>query len=267
MHKPRFRGCWMPPVLFDLLNQRTISPQEVMLLMAVDSMTDPDNKPCHISNDWLARLLNVKPNHVKLMIRRLTQRGLLKQTHKAGPKGLTTAWAWPPTIEFNFANYTKGGGSPHPLASPLKGEARVGEGEHRPPRKGEKKTPSRWTVYATRLHDAISSVREIPKSARLWEWAEAISKLHKVDGFAPHHIGRVMQQYSNLIRQGDLIKDNSDRVPIAYTGAIFRQKFNRIEDGLRRVASRPQEKPEPRITATYVEEDCEDQTRKDSKSN
>lgn len=95
----------------------------------------------------------------------------------------------------------------------------------------------RWRKYATQLGDAIASVRKVNVTSKITGWAESFRKLHQVDGVPVLKIRKILKWYCRQIREGDLIKDNASFIPVAYSGATFREKFLRIEDAMKRMGS------------------------------
>ena len=112
----------------------------------------------------------------------------------------------------------------------------------------------RWIEYATLLKGAIGSVRKVNKTSDTWRWAEALSKLQSVDSYLPRRIRTVLKWYCHQLQKGDLIKDNSSFIPIAYSGANFREKFLRIEDAIKRLSKNDVERG-PRIRVVREEDE------------
>lgn len=109
----------------------------------------------------------------------------------------------------------------------------------------------KWTLYATKLHNAINKVRSTGK-VNITTWAMAIRKLNTVNGFHCHHIRDVLDWYCKTLEQeGDLILNNPHYIPIAYSGQAFKDKFTLIEQA--RDRRKPPPPKEPKLTGDELD--------------
>lgn len=112
--------------------------------------------------------------------------------------------------------------------------------------KEKKQTPKetkpvhpRWINFATQLAMAISTGRKVNSKSKISGWAQSFKKLHDTDGIPTLRIRRVLKWYCHQVeKEGDLIQENSKYLPIALSGGAFREKFLRIEDAMKRQASK-----------------------------
>ena len=254
MHKQHFRGCWLRPEILELWKNKEINSKEVLLLLLIDSLVDPKGKDCWASNAYLEGWTGDSPKTISGIITRLKKLGLLIQTGFNGRRRyLTTAWSHLDNQTTSKTGSQTTGKTGSPLNKDLinlnislphqrddDGRA-VYEESNQKNSKG--KLHPRWGKFAIQLYQAIESVRVVPKNTQLWRWAQAISKVQSIDGQTPLHIRNVLKWYCKQIRKGDLIKDNSSFIPIAYSGVVFREKFTMIEGAMNRAkAQAPKQK-------------------------
>ena len=88
------------------------------------------------------------------------------------------------------------------------------------------------------LAESIATVRKINLTTKVSSWATSFRKLHDIDGIPVPRIQDVLKWYCKQICSGDLIRENSSYLPVAYSGPAFREKFARIEDARSRRADR-----------------------------
>lgn len=260
-----FRGCWCPAEVFALVEDGTINAREAFLLMVVDSLVNINGNDCWASNEYFGRVLRVKKTQVVEMIAHLKRLGLLEQTGfngrqrflrpswvlKSGYRKTGSLGTGKPVPQVPENRYPDGSQTANPpersKENQQSSDAEVrnidsniylSQGDEPPERvngSSSKQSPHpRWHRFASILAESISAVRGINVSSKLPSWAQSIEKIHRLDGVPIPRLQNVLKWYCTQVRKGDLIKDNSSYLPIAYSGTAFREKFLRIEDAMRR---------------------------------
>jgi len=90
------------------------------------------------------------------------------------------------------------------------------------------RTGQTYVRMAEQLRNAISSVRTVSKRSKPSTWANAFRLLHTRDGTSMEELRRVLKWYCRTVRKGDLIRDNPEYIPIAYSGPEFRKKYEKV---------------------------------------
>lgn len=101
------------------------------------------------------------------------------------------------------------------------------------------KTPQhpRWKKFATKLEEAIQQVKKVNATSKKSQWAKQFELLHTRDGIPIPRIRSVLVWYCIEL-------PNQDKyLPVAYSGAAFRQKFFKIEDAMDRMLVPPPAPP------------------------
>ncbi len=229
-HQRHFRGGWMRPEIFDLMEKGVITAKESILLMVVDSLVKTGGDDCYASNEYLGGILRSKRSQIKLMISHLRELGLLIQTGFNGRKRfMVTAWSHLPQ---GVGKPTLSG--PETQPADLEGTSREREDISAvSPRNGKELHP-RWFKMAHQLGKAIAKVRKVNNNSKATPWALSLRLLSEKDGITKDRIRRVMNWYCGQLQEGDLIRNNPNYVPVAYSGQAFREKFLRIEDAMNR---------------------------------
>ncbi len=254
--KKHFRGSWFRAELYDLLEEGDISPRESILLMVIDSLVNVKGNDCYASNKYLGQILHVSERMVRNMIEHLRELKLVRRTGFNGKRRtLVTAWSRVPQPIKRGRKSTSA-----QTGNVLPGRAEIGfrginsssidtSKENRkslspqPSADGESRTATsngntplhpRWRRFASMLANAITTVRKVNLSSKLNSWAQAMRKIHDLDGIPIPRLQEVLKWYCTRVRKADLIRDNSSYLPIAYSGSAFRGKFLRIEDALKR---------------------------------
>lgn len=237
---PKFRGVWMPPEVWEKLYTGEICAQEAIILLLVDSMCGK-KRDCYAGNDYIGSFVGTKKSQTSEMVRHLKDLGLLVQTRFDGRRRFL-ACAWTRLVPSNQTSGKPESSVPEnrKLYRPPTGDSSLSvapdgdhDGETDSSRNGNILHP-RWLKFATDLADAIASVRKINPRTKKSGWAQAFRRLHEVDKVPVLDIREVLRWYCSVVRQGDLIQDNSSYIPIAYSGATFREKFLRIQDAMER---------------------------------
>lgn len=104
-----------------------------------------------------------------------------------------------------------------------------------------------WEEMATNLRAAIEKTHKVPKSQTPKKWAPYFKKLLTLDGISEVQIKKVLQWYCQALPERD------PYLPIAESGRIFRDKFGRIENAMKRTQQ---------ISGTVEHEDTEATTTK-----
>jgi len=228
---PYFRGCWMRPEIFELIEAQTITCKEAILLMVIDSLVNISGKDCYASNGYLGKYIGVEDRQVQRMIAKLKELELVQQTGFTGRRRLlATTWSRIQTRHGCLCRHVT-----HDVPININKDINNNPEPEAPGRKNPKSHP-RWKKFATHLNEAISEVRKVSHSSSLGQWALSFHKLHTRDGVEIPRIRKVLKWYCAHIRKGDVIRSNDDFVPVAYSGNAFRQKFIRIEDAMLRLS-------------------------------
>jgi len=273
-HEKQFRGVWMSPEVIEMVENGEISCKEAILLMVIDSLIKHKGKACFASNDYLGSRIHSKKRQVMDMIQHLKKLEILEQTRFDGRRRfLATIWSASRIADTRkkvrqtrgkrYVRHAEKGTSLLSSKEVSSKEVKESISASKNPdadgvnvSKGKKGWNShpRWIEYATLLKGAIGSVRKVNKTSDTWRWAEALSKLQSVDSYSPRRIRTVLKWYCHQLQKGDLIKDNSSFIPIAYSGANFREKFLRIEDAIKRLSKNDVERG-PRIRVVREEDE------------
>lgn len=88
-----FTGIWLPPDVFNYIEEGKLSPPELTLLAVVEATASVD-EGCILKNEELAALTNRTPNHVSHMISKLVSLKLLRSVHGEF-RQLFTSWSNP----------------------------------------------------------------------------------------------------------------------------------------------------------------------------
>jgi hypothetical protein len=268
-HEKQFNGTFIPAELHEYIENKTINPREFLLLTIVASLINIKKEDCFASNRYLAEKIGCKETQVKLMVSHLKEIGLLIQTGFDGRKRyLATFWSHhiikpiPKTNSRKTVWQTVGKPSgrhtenrleiykeeidpvynsplsndKEELHSPCLATDESVSGDNL--KKLEYKTNPVWKQYANKLKEAIGTVRKLPITSNISKWELPLFKIHDLDKFPIDRIERVLNWYCKELQKGDLIRDNSNFIPIAYSGAAFREKFERIEAAMLRQKSK-----------------------------
>ncbi|RLF30306.1 MAG: hypothetical protein DRN14_00185 [Thermoplasmata archaeon] len=93
----------------------------------------------------------------------------------------------------------------------------------------QKTDERRWTRYAKKLSDAISTFRKVNSKSKLRSWGQSIKQLHTIEKIEIKRLKRVLLWYCKTITGGV-----PEFIPEAFSGAAFREKFLRIESAMQR---------------------------------
>jgi len=95
-HEKKFTGWWIPAYVVELLQDKTISKSELLLLGAIHGFTDK-GKGCYASNEYLGKLIGVSASRIGYLVNHLKELGLVKQTKFDGRhRWIITRWDVPP---------------------------------------------------------------------------------------------------------------------------------------------------------------------------
>lgn len=254
-HQKRFRGNWVRPEVFHLVETKQLTPSEAFLLLIVDNFVEYGGEDCYASNEFLAEKLGVGTRMVQLNLAKLRKLGLLVITGFDGRKRfLCTTWS-----NLQERSVLHGRGEVNFVPGP-KDTSRlevVRNGTY--PKKGPRKTQDsgggiykvnkedderrlkvvqikkdEYQSFATDLLHMVSSVRKVNARSKPQTWFLAFRLLHTEDGIPLDRIRSVLEWYrKELETSGDLISNgNPNFIPIAYTGQKFREKFDSLEGSM-----------------------------------
>ena len=72
------KGIWIPAEIWELMIIGEISVREVQLLSIIKNLEDSE-KNCFASNEYFAKVLNVRKNYISRMIANLKSKGFIEQ--------------------------------------------------------------------------------------------------------------------------------------------------------------------------------------------
>ncbi len=80
--------------LFELLEEGTVNPREVILLMVIDSLVNVKGDDCYVSNEYLGKMVGVHERKIRGMIEHLRELKLIRRTGFNGRRRtLVTTWS------------------------------------------------------------------------------------------------------------------------------------------------------------------------------
>lgn len=277
----KFRGNWVRPEIFYMVDRGDISIPEAWLLLLIDNFVEHGKKDCWASNTHFAKTLRCQERNIRKMLTKLKRLGLVYQTgfdgrirylatswshHQPGPGGPGALQPGPPVLSRQVPQ-DQATRSPRTRLSP------ADNGKNRAiPRKiivrlkrliykgniqVEKQhcltcRETDWKKVSKVLEEAISKVRTIPATAKRNTWHEHIRKVHTLDGIAVNEVVAVVEWYATtLVKEGDPSRTKSF-LPEAFSGAAFRKKWDQLVSARNR---RGGQAPKPKMK--MVAEDLE----------
>jgi hypothetical protein len=101
-------------------------------------------------------------------------------------------------------------------------------------------TEKKWARFAGKLRTSLQTHRKVHPTSTAKAWGEHFRKLHTTDKVPIKHIKIILNWYCQQIAQeGDIIKNgNTSYLPVVFSGAAFRKKFNQLEEAMRRHAKK-----------------------------
>jgi biotin operon repressor len=257
-YEKQFRGCWCPAEILTLIESGDISCQESILLLLIDSLVNATGEDCYASNAYFAKKLDISKTRITRMISKLKKMGLIVQTQFTGRKRyLKTTWSrldidskdsqLSTTRSQTTRSQTTRQTSRKRLGSLVENDysntrldkdytiqQTIAEGACRPScdktaSPDDLRNHPRWRRYAEQFAQAISKTRQLNKTSKISQWANSFYKIHKLDGVPIKRLRSVLKWYCRQWELGDLIRENSDYIPVASSGRAFRKKFDAIE--------------------------------------
>lgn len=236
--EPRqFRGCWVSPALFDLVEQEVISPTEAWMLLNIDSF-QRQGRECFISNKELGARAGVGERQAVEHLLRLVKTGLVhRETSKDGKGTRRILTVLPLDEEGGTRNSAYGGGTRN-SALTVRGKPRnklhknvtrtikqSGGGEDTPHRTD---IARKFVKMAEQLAHAISTVRKVNTTSKISGWARSFLHLHTVDGVPTKRIRRALKWYCTAYPSFN----RQPYFPMAESGDAFRKKLSKVEDAM-----------------------------------
>ena len=255
-YRRQFRGCWCPTELFEAVEKGDISKADAWLALTIDSYVQFSGKDCFASSKFLAKKTSVHKDQIRVMLHRLKKAGIIIQTGFDGRRRfLRTIWSrfCDPAAFLGCGNSTHSyqshqpacGESPHPacgqsphsqhnihslLNNTLSGPQSRSQTESTSNTShSQKNEHPRWLSYAKKLHSAIATVHKVNYTSKLHSWSHSFKLLHTKDGIAIPRIKSILMWYCKEFPNQDTY------LPIANSGASFREKFLRIEAQMKRM--------------------------------
>lgn len=225
-HKKRFRGNFVRPEIFDMVEDGIISTQEAWLLLVIDNLVEHKGDDCWASNAYFGRILSKSEKTVERMITKLKGLGFIEQTDFDGRKRfLKIVWSdssntkTDPTKMRNQTRQKRGSRPDKNEEHNIRNREEYNTPRSTPRRQPDSSKLSRWERYASKLAAAYG--KKLNKT-KLRQWADHFRKLHEIDGVNIREIRHILDWYIPEIPKKE------EFTPIAQCGESFRKKFNKL---------------------------------------
>jgi DNA-binding MarR family transcriptional regulator len=250
------KGIWIPAEIWNLMIIGEISVREVQLLSIIKNLEDSEQN-CFASNEYFAKVLNVRKNYISRMIANLKSKGFIEQVKFDGRRRQMKTLIVPDgdrtlTINQESEHHKEGDSAYHKQCNAeLHNRAR---------------RPLTTLKVDNKVYTATSgfgfSQDQIPNDCDSFDF-ECCDKLQKTlpPKKRKQSIPKTWPNQFRLIREQDQIeKDEIQKVlnwyaenwkdkwtPKCYTAKAFREKFQRIKDAIER--KEPNQKLEIQISS------------------
>lgn len=244
--KQKFRGCWVHADIFALLAEKTITTTEAWTLLMVDSLVTSRGLGCWATNAHLASRIGVTVQQIQVIIRKLTDLGLLVkkgfvQLGYYRYRLMETKWSRidiPGKVNIALEGKVNIAHSISSLRSEInKGEPASGRGGGAPKPKymesaamknvfipeleKENKTTKLDQSWTKELREKLSSVQPVHKYNPS-KWGAQFRLLRTKDGYDPVLVQNVLEWFL-----GQYTRDTRPRIENAKQ---FRHRFKWIKD-------------------------------------
>jgi hypothetical protein len=229
--KQYFRGCWLPPEVFDHLRTKQINGKEVALLALIDSFVS-GGRDCYATNDYLGEWMGISASQINKMLARLERVGLLRKRVEAHRRYLLTAWSRPnitPVVTpHKEVRKIRGGGSAKFAEQPvLVNIPETGGGGMFFENKTKAGNPTKQDMAnATRLNNTMRAVRKATGPFNITKAADQFRLLRTQDSIPAKEVNETLTWY--------LAHHQDEFVPRAYTAEYFRRKYTAIREAMAR---------------------------------
>jgi len=245
-HKRFFRGCWVRPELFPLLEEGVVTCKEVVLLSVIDSMVENSGQDCFASNAYLANILQVKENRASVMIRKLEGLGLLIRTKSDGRRRfLRTAWSRI-AVKIDEECSSSRISQPHPQG--LAYSTKTNKTNNIACEASASKQ-SEWEIIAKEFYEATSIKRNPTPSFK--KWGNLLKRFANANSIPFKRMRAVLSWYSSQFdkeNQPYYRKYLPEYIPQAITARGFIGKFWEIETSMLRIKEESKKTEPIRLT-------------------
>lgn len=260
--KPQFRGNWIRPEIFMLVETGRIAIREAWLLLLIDNLVKHGGQDCFASNKYFAKRLQCPKRKVGEMIQNLRTLGLVVQTRFDGRRRhIRTVWSRIEVLDSNTSAMLDSRIADmrevrtHSTTSVAVQDNCVGG-----TRRAIRIRKNHAKQNATLLLEAWSKIRKVSPRSKPHTWATAFRLLHEYDKVPQDRIATVLRWYCETLKKtGDPIRANPLYLPIAQTGQKFRLKFDAIEEAMGRLSKKQDQHKGPKVTQTIVGDILEDE--------
>lgn len=235
--KRHFQGCYAPWYLFEMLDARTITPNELALYLTINTFQEHGMK-CWLSNATIGDRVGLQKRRAQMLISHLVEVGLVGTYTEGEGKEMTRYL----TVRNPYQDKAPRAQGCAPPRKQLRGPLATGcaqvhtsNGENTvSPQAGTVRETlhPRWQRYAQTLGDTIALSRKVRHTpAQIRGWAKWIYKLESIKGIEPKRIKAILKWYcANLPANLD-----NRFYPVVRCGESFFTKFDRLEDAKHRM--------------------------------
>ena len=241
------KGIWIPAEIWELMISGEISVREVQLLSIIKNLEDSE-KNCFASNEYFAKVLNVRKNYISRMIANLKSKGFIEQVKFDGRRRQMKTLIVPDgdrtlTINQKPEYHEEGESEYHKLCN---AELHGSDTLVLPPGELNKKVYTANSGFGFSQDEIPNHIdydctpfdlecceklqQTLPPKKRKQSvpktWPNQFRLLREQDQIEPYEIQKVLKWYS---------KNWKDKwTPKCYTAKAFRDKFQRIKDAIER---------------------------------